>query len=451
MKVRTRLTLLFTLVTAMLMIFYGIVVYYSSKEAREVSFYAELKSEAVAKANLFFQGELTESEMHKLYKNNTQTLNEVQVAVYDSGFNLIYHDDAKVDFVKEDKNMLSSIFKNKQISFFLDDLQVIGMVYSHDGKQYAITAAAYDQYGYNSVKHLLMISIISFITILALIYIAGLFLSKKALNPAVEMVDQIKKITAGKLQMRLDYSETKGEFYALEESFNQMLERLDSSFNAQKHFVSNISHELNTPLAAMTAELELALQKEYTAEEYQKVIQHTLEDAQNMSKLSSSLMDLAKASYDPAEISFSEIRIDEVLLDSYAKVRKENPDYTISLTIDDEIEEQHLIRTGNSYLLLVAFNNLIDNACKYSSDHACIIRVHLISGHLSIEFTNKGIPIAQKDLQHIFKPFYRCETSVNQKGYGIGLHLTDKIIKLHHALIAVSAEESSTTFQIVWK
>lgn len=450
MKVRNRLTLLFTLVTAMLLSFYGIAVYYSSKEAREVSFYAELKSEAIAKANLFFQGDLSEREMHKLYKNNTQTLNEVQVAVYDSNFKLIYHDDAKVDFVKEDQKMLSNIFKNKHITFFLDDLQVIGMTYSHEGKQYAVTAAAYDKYGYNSVKNLLTISIISFITILVLIYIAGLFLSKKALNPAVEMVNQIKKITAGKLQLRLNYSEEKGEFYELEKSFNQMLERLDSSFNSQKHFVSNISHELNTPLAAMTTELELALQKKYTTEEYQKIIQNTLGDVQNMSKLSSSLMDLAKASYDPTEINFSEIRIDEVLLDSYAKVKKENPHYKVSLVIDSSIEEQKLICNGNSYLLLVAFNNLIDNACKYSSDGSCTVNVNLVSNHLAIEFTNKGNPILPQDFQNIFKPFYRCETSLSQKGYGIGLYLTEKIIRLHDAQISVSSTENTTTFKIVW-
>lgn len=450
MKVRTRLTLLFTLVTAMLMIFYGIAVYYSSKEAREVSFYAELKSEAIAKANLFFQGDLSEKEMHKLYKNNTQTLNEVQVAIYDAHFNLIYHDDAKVDFVKEDKKMLSSIFKNKQISFFLEDLQVIGMTYSHEGKQYAVTAAAYDQYGYNSVNHLLAISIISFITILVLIYVAGLFLSKKALNPAVEMVDQIKKITAGKLQLRLNHSETKGEFHELEKSFNQMLERLESSFNAQKNFVSNISHELNTPLAAINTELELALQKKYSIEDYQIIIQNTLGDVQNMSKLSSSLMDLAKASYDPSEISFSEIRIDEVLLDSYAKVKKENPQYKVSLVIDSSIEEQKLICMGNSYLLLVAFNNLIDNACKYSSDDTCQIIVTVISDHLSVEFINNGKPILQKDFENIFKPFYRCETSLDQKGYGIGLYLTEKIIRLHNAEISVSSTENTTTFKIVW-
>lgn len=450
MKVRTRLTLLFTLVTAMLISFYGVAIYYSSKEARETSFYTELKSEAVAKANLFFQGALSEKEMHQLYKNNTQTLSEVQVAIYDSHFNLVYHDDSKVDYVKETPEMLSKIFKSKQLFFFLDDLQVTGIVYSHNGQQYAITAAAYDQYGYNSINHLLTISSISFIIILVLIYLAGLFLSKKALSPAVKMVEQIKRINAGKLQLRLDESEEKGEFHELEKNFNQMLERLDNSFSTQKHFVSNISHELNTPLATMTAELELALQKNYTQEEYQKIILNALTDVKNLSKLSGSLMDLAKASYDPAEISFSEIRVDEILMESYAKIRKENPQYKINLNIDPAIDEQKLIHKGNPYLLLVAFNNLIDNACKYASDNTCFINVSAVSDHLSIKLINNGLPVSEKDQQNIFKPFYRAENSVDKKGYGIGLYLTQKIISLHHAQIQISSGENTTSFQITF-
>lgn len=450
MKTRTKLTLLFTIVTAVLVSIYGVAIYYFSKEAREVSFYSELKSEATAKANLFFEGALTEKEMHRLYKTNIQTLTEVQVAIYDSDFKLVYHDDSKVDYVKEDPRMLSSIFKEKQINFFINKLQATGIVYTHNGKQYAVTAAAYDQYGYHSILNLLTISIIIFIIILILVYLAGLFLSKKALNPVVEMVNQIKNISAGKLQLRLNYQTEKDEFYELSKSFNQMLERLDHSFSSQKNFVSNISHELNTPLAAMTAELELTLQKEHNSEQYQKIIQNTLQDVQNMSKLSASLMNLAKASYDPSEINFEEVRIDEILLDSYTKIIKENPHYKIQLNINPSIEEQHLLHQGNPYLLLVAFTNLMDNACKYSTDHTCTVDVSLISERLSIEFINHGSNISEKDYQNIFKPFYRSENSLNAKGYGIGLYLSEKIINLHHAQISVLSKENFTVFRIIW-
>lgn len=450
MKIRTRLTLLFTLITAMLLSIYSISIYYSSKEAREKSFYSELQNEAIAKADLFFRSSLPEQEMHKLYKNNTRTLNEVQVAIYNSNKQLIYHDDAKVDYVKETPEMLAQIFQKKKINFFLNDLQVIGMTYHYEGKTYAVTAAAYDQYGYDYLTHLLTISIISFFSILILIYLAGIFLSKKALSPLSEMVIQIKKITAGKLQLRLKTTKEKDELNELAQNFNGMLERLENSFDSQKHFVSNISHELRTPLSAIITELELASEKDKTKEEYRETIQYALDDARNMVKLSNSLMDLAKASYDPNEISFSEVRLDEVLLESYTKITKENSGYKVSLNIEDSVEEHQLIIQGNEYLLQVAFNNLIDNACKYSPEHTCLIEVNTNSKILTIRFTNTGNSINKEDLQHIFEPFYRSETSRQEKGHGIGLFLTQKIILLHNAKITVLSERNETIFAVIF-
>jgi hypothetical protein len=116
----------------MLLSVYSITVYYSSKEAREKSFYGELQNEAIAKADLFLKVRFRTG--NKLYRNNNRTLNEVQVAIYDSDYDLIYHDDAKVDYVKENSEMLSGIFKKKKTSFFLDNLQVIGITYNYAGK-----------------------------------------------------------------------------------------------------------------------------------------------------------------------------------------------------------------------------------------------------------------------------------------------------------------------------
>ncbi len=230
------------------------------------------------------------------------------------------------------------------------------------------------------------------------------------------MVSQIKKITAGRLQLRLQTTaEKKDELNELAQNFNGMLERLENSFDAQKYFVSNISHELRTPLSAIITELELASEKDQTKEEYQQTIRYALGDARNMVKLSNSLMDLAKASYDPNEISFSEVRLDEVLLESYSKTIKENEGYRALLNIADTVEEQQLVIQGNEYLLRVAFNNLIDNACKYSPEHLCSIEVNAKEDTLQIRFINTGIVISSEDLEHIFEPFYRSENAKKKR------------------------------------
>ena len=155
-----------------------------------------------------------------------------------------------------------------------------------------------------------------------------------------------------------------------------MLNRLESSFEAQKEFVSNISHELRTPLAAIIAELEVSDIKERTAGEHKVRNQLVLSEARKLSRLSNDLLDLAKAGYDQASIAFREIRLDEVLLDATQSILKLNPDYRIELHFEKETEENEGITIkGNEYLLKVAFANLIENACKFSGNHQCSVTI----------------------------------------------------------------------------
>jgi len=450
MKIRIKLTLSFTVITALLLGGFSMFMHYSSKNEREKSFYKKLEGEALAKADLFFQSPLTGDVMHSMYKNNYRRPNRAQTAIYNSKYQLIYHDDLANNHVDGTPSLLAEIFSNGEIKFFIDKLQVVGITYGYAGEIYAITAVASDQFGYANVSNLSTISLFTLIFGLILIYLCGMFFSKRALSPINEMVSQIKNITAGKLQLRLRVSKEKDELGELSESFNNMLERLENSFNSQKSFVSNISHELRTPLSAIIAELSLASVKNFTKEQYKQIISRVLEDSRDMARLSISLMDLAKASYDPKEISFIEVRADEILLESYLKIKKKNPEYKIKINISDSLEEDRLILCANAYLLQVVFSNLIGNACKYSSDHSCFIDVFEIEGKLYISFNNIGNAIPEDDLPNIFKPFFRGNNIEGKKGHGIGLFLVEKIINLHKADIIVSSKENKTNFTVIF-
>jgi len=450
MKIRTRLTLSFTIITALLLGSYSFFMHYSSKNEREKSFYKKLEGEALAKADLFFQSSLTGSEMHNMYKNNYRRPNRAQTAIYNSNYQLIYHDDITNNYVEGTSELIAKIFSDKEIKFFIDKLQVIGITYNYNGKTYAIIAVANDQFGYANVSDMFAIGISTLIFGLVLTYLCGIFFSKRALSPISDMINQTKNITAGNLQLRLNVPKEKDELGELSESFNNMLERLENSFNAQKSFVSNISHELRTPLSAIIAELSLVSVKNLTKEQYQQIILRVLKDSRNMAKLSSSLMDLAKASYDPKEISFTEIRVDEILLESYLKVKKKNPEYKININISDSLEEYQLILCANAYLLQVAFSNLIVNACKYSFDYSCFIDIFEIEGKLYLTFTNTGNTILEEDLQNIFKPFFRSNNYKNKEGHGIGLFLVEKITRLHQADITVVSKDNKTMFTILF-
>lgn len=450
MKVRNRLAILFTLITATILLAFAFVIYYSAKENREREFYSVLKKEAITKANLFFNAKVAPRTMQEIYQNNREILNEVEVVIYDSTFKLLYHDAFDIDFVKETQPMIDLIYRKGELRFYQQRWQVVGLRYGFEHRHYVVTAAAYDQYGYSKLNSLLKNMILVFIVSILIIYIAGRFFSKKAFDPVRQMTDKAKNISATNLDSRLDTSSNKDELSELAETFNQMLNRLENSFDAQKHFVSNIAHELRTPLAAIITELELSATKDRNTEEYRTAIRNALSDARKMARLSNSLLDLAKASYDPSEIAFKQLRIDEVLLDARQQVQQANPGYRIDIHFEHDFESDHEISVkGNEYLLKTAFCNLFDNGCKFSEDHQSTVSVSFQTDKILLMFTDKGIGITEEDFQHIFTPFYRGENKAFADGNGIGLSLTQKIIQLHQGKITViSAPSAGTIFTL---
>lgn len=450
MKTRTRLAILFTLITATILLAFAAVIYYSTQESREREFYALLKKEAVTKANLFFNAKVNPQTLQDIYRSNRQILNEVEVAIYDQDFNLLYHDAVDIDFVKETKPMIDEIYKKGEIKFYQEDWQVVGMRFEFEEQTYIITATSYDQYGYNKLNSLLKTIFFVFVISIVFIYIAGVFFSKKAFEPISKMTEKAQEITATNLDLRLPSNDNKDELSELAQTFNAMLDRLEQSFDAQKHFVSNISHELRTPLAAIITELELSLGKERHSEDYKLAIQNSLKDAKKIVRLSNSLLDMAKASYDPSEISFKTVRIDEVLLDARQQVQQGNPNYKIDIHFENDFEsDQQISVNGNEYLLKVAFVNLFENGCKFSEDHHSTASILFQDDSIHLKFSDHGIGISEIDLKNIFKPFYRGDNQKFSDGNGIGLPLTQKIIHLHKGTIsATSTQGEGTDFRV---
>lgn len=450
MKTRTRLAILFTLITATILLVFAAIIYYSTQESREREFYTLLKTEAITKANLFFNAKVKPQTLQNIYRNNRQILNEVEVAIYDREFTLLYHDAVDIDLVKETQPMIDEIYKTGKIQFYQDGWQVIGLRYEFEGYDYIVTATAYDEYGYNKLNSLLRTSVLVFIISIIFIYIVGVFFSKKAFEPVSDMNEKAQTITATNLDMRLPSKDTKDELSELAQTFNQMLDRLEQSFDAQKHFVSNISHELRTPLAAIITELELSMDKERQIADYKTAIRNSLKDAKKIVRLSNSLLDMAKASYDPSEIAFKSIRIDEVLFDARQQVQQGNPGYKIDIHFKNEFENDHQISVNaNAYLLEVAFVNLFENGCKFSGNHHSTVSIDFQPDSIELEFFDNGIGISEIDVKNIFRPFYRGDNQKFADGNGIGLSLTKKIIELHQGKITVHSKISEgTTFRV---
>ena len=453
MKIRTSLTLKYTGITATLFLLCMILVYLFSEHTRDQTFFRNLKSEGITKANLFLARQVDAKTMQSVYLNNRKFINEVEVAVYTTDFQMLYHDAIHNDIVKETQSMINEILRKKEIEFHIGKYQGIGMVFLYQGKEYIVTAAAYDGYGYDNLLGLQETLFILFVAGLSLLFAAGYFLARLSLKPIRNIVNEAETITASHIDRRIPVKNEKDELGELSIAFNELLKRLEISFNSQKQFVSNVSHELRTPLAALTAEIDVSLQKERTNEQYRLAMQNMQQDAKRMTRLIDGLLNLAKADYGKEEISMREVRLDELLLDVRELILRAHPEYSIDLLFSNEEEDDDSLITvlGNPYLLNIAFSNLIENNCKYSENHSSIVQISFRDKWSVIRMADTGLGMSDKDKENLFTLFYRGnrEDKKEVEGYGIGMTLAHKIIHLHDGNIAVHSEQGKGTIFVV--
>lgn len=450
MKIKVSLTLKNTAATAAVFLICLTAIYLIGEHTRSKTFFRTLESEAITKAHLFLQNRVDAGTMQQIYLNNRNFIDEVEVAVYTTDFRMLYHDAIQNDIIKEDSDMISRILQDRRIEFYIGDYQGIGMLYTFGEDSCIITAAAYDRYGRDNVAKLRTTLGLMFIIGVFLLFITGYLLARAALQPIRGIVREAEAITASHIDRRLPVKNAKDELGELALAFNALLSRLETSFNAQKTFVSNVSHELRTPLAALMAELDLALQKVRKDDEYRTAIHHALQDAGRMTKLINGLLNLAKADYQQEQIKMEEIRLDELLLDVRTLILRAHPEYRIELLFEREEDDDRMITVeGNLYLLTIAISNLVENNCKYSEDHTSCVHISYWEQWAILRFSDSGSGMSEDQLHKIFTLFYRGEQQSMAEGHGIGMALAQKIVQLHHGQISVHSERKQGTTFIV--
>ena len=153
-----------------------------------------------------------------------------------------------------------------------------------------------------------------------------------------------------------------------------------------------------------------------------------------------------KISLNEYPITFQVHRIDEILWDSRSLTQKLNDTYKVVIDTQEMPENEELLEIkADDKLILTAFKNLMENACKFSTNKTAFVKLQIENQHIKIDFKNEGKGIPAADLPFIFQPFFRAENTAASKGYGIGLSLVERIIQLHNGIIQVQSEPNSWT------
>jgi signal transduction histidine kinase len=449
MKIRTRIALLFIITVSVILVIFALTVYIFSSNHRKAEFNSRLKEKATNTVKLLSDVDEVDNKLLKIIDQSAvKTLPEGLVLIYDDKDKLVYSNPDNHNAVTNFE-LLNKIKLEKEVKFNEDNREGVGLLFVGKYDHYVVIAKAYDKSGLSKLNYLkyLMLSVM-ILTVILILVVSFLF-SKQVLNPVSEMVNQLDNITISNLDLRLNEGNGSDEIAQLAIKFNKMLERLDSAFEIQRSFVANASHELRTPLTALTGQLEVALMKKEDNDAWE-VLDGLLKEIKQLNKLSNGLLELAHASLDISEIKIRTLRIDELLGSARADLIKRNKDYTLKLNFNDFPEEENWLQlNGNEQLLKSAFINVIENACKYSSDKTAEIDLKFDQQNIVISISDKGIGINEKDLKNIFEPFFRSTNARNYSGHGIGLTLTKKIVELHKGIIQVSSQLKAGTSVVI--
>jgi signal transduction histidine kinase len=293
-----------------------------------------------------------------------------------------------------------------------------------------------------------LLYILSFIIPIVLIFaiIGGNFLIYKSFAPIERVLEELKNINASDLSARLQNTNNQDEVNELITEINNLLIRLESSFERISQFSSDASHELKTPLTIIKGELEIALRKDRTTDEYKQTLNTSLNEVIVIEQTINDLFFLAKNEKDLITHNIEEILyFDEILDESINEMKNfaKLNHIEIKFELIDTIEFK-----GYSNLLKIAIKNLLKNAIQYSHKNSYIIVKSYIENNLFyISIQDSGIGIASNEQAKIFDKFYRTDKSRNKNsgGTGLGMSIVKKIIDIHKGIIKISSQENIGT------
>ena len=271
------------------------------------------------------------------------------------------------------------------------------------------------------------------------------FVSGRALKPLHTFAAQVERVQPNNLADMKITEDVLPEFRQFSRSFNQMLERLDEGFTAQRQFTGNAAHELRTPLALMQARIELfAAEHPSMPPETAEFLTLLREQTERLTQMTKTLLEMSALQSVPRNDRIQLAPMMEEILTDLAPLAEKNG---ITLTCDGDGT-----MTGSDGLLYRLLFNLTENAIKYNHPGGTVrLTVQEEAAHLVIRVADTGCGIPESYRESIFQPFFRVDKSRSREygGVGLGLSLVWAIAELHGGSVCVEdSSEAGTTIAV---
>lgn len=291
-----------------------------------------------------------------------------------------------------------------------------------------------------ALNQLLLVLSVSVPLVLLLASLGGLFLANQALKPVDRITRTAQKIGSGDLSQRIPLEGLpKDEIGRLAETFNDMLSRLEASFDQMKRFTADASHELKTPLSILRGEVEIGLMRLRSPEEYQEILRSCLEEIGRMSRIVDDLLTLARVDSGELAIRREKVDLDEVAGEVWRAFYRE----AVGRGLRFSFEATKVRVIGDRERLRQMIANLVDNAVKYTPEGGWVeLAVGSEDGLATVTVRDTGEGIPPEHQERVFDRFYRVDKARSREkgGTGLGLSICKGIAEAHGGKILLESE-----------
>lgn len=446
MKLRTKFILNYSILSLILLGIFSAIIVLSYIKYRQNDFETRLRNRAISTANMLLNVKADSTLINIIDKNTVSFMDDFQIVIYDNRNKIVFTNKSESSLIPIRKSKRNSI-----LNLFVIGYNAVSFRYiKTDESSYIVKVSAVDNYGKNELHQLLRIIVLVIIFSLLFIIGIGFYNALWSLKPFNRIIKEVEAINPNLLKKRLS---VKGndEISQLGKAFNTLLNRIEQSFETEKSFISNASHELRTPVTSILGQIEVGLNKSRTEEEYKAILQSVYDDTTQMTNIINGFLNLAEANVADNQLQMSSVRVDELIFAIIDDFEKKNSNYniTVDYLFSPEVDTQ-LECVANERLLRILFSNIIDNACKYSSEKVAKITIDFCNNNLVVSVIDHGIGISKDDLVNIFKPLFRGKNTLGNQGHGIGLAIVKRVAELHKITLDIHSELNIGTTILVY-
>lgn len=431
LTIKRRIMLLYTLLTTILLAILLPIVYGTVSASLSLDIQSRL-SNAIAQVLI-----AVDDQDEKFVLNDQVDLPDyISMCVVDDHGKIIYSTAGSewLQSASVDKSG-NTVYRNETYTILKESFKI---------EQSTVTAfaAISSDYALQSLNTLKLLLVILTPVYLALSVAGAYILARRAIRPITEITKAAETISAGDLSKRITGITTKDEVQELADTFNIMLNRLQESFDRERQFTSDASHELRTPVAVISACAEDLRGSVHDSESVQSLAAIQKESSR-MNKIISQLLLLTRGYEGRYHVEKETLEFHEVVgsvMDELSEIAAAS-----QIQLFNKVPESSAVYADQS-LMTQLLINLIGNSIKYGVQGGRVtVRASNSEGSCTFTISDNGIGMKQDELEHIFERFYRADKARDRSGSGLGLSIAKWIVDLHNGKISVSSDYGKGT------